>query len=74
MIERILDDLLNERKQLSITLKMRNSINRRQPQADATKALPPAKTREITFPGNTVQEARKFSYVARTSYHFSAIS
>lgn len=61
MIEEIVDGLLEDSEQLSFTLKTRNGITRRKPQADATGSLPPAKSRDITFPGSTVQEAWRFS-------------
>jgi meiotic recombination protein SPO11 len=61
LIEGIVDGLLEDTEQLSITLRSRNGITRRKAQVDATGSLMPAKSREITFPGSTVQEAWRFS-------------
>jgi meiotic recombination protein SPO11 len=61
LIGGIVDGLLEDSEQLSITLRTRNGIIRRMPQGNATGSLMPAKSREITFPGSTVQEAWRFS-------------
>ncbi|KAF2789689.1 DNA topoisomerase IV, alpha subunit [Melanomma pulvis-pyrius CBS 109.77] len=65
MIERIVDGLLDDREQLSITLKTRNGVTRRGAHPNASGTVPPAKTRDITFPGSTVQEAWRFTVLVR---------
>lgn len=67
MLERIIDGLLEDRDQLSITLKSRT----RNPgqTLDPNQGVIPTstlRTKEISFPGNTVQEAWRFSETTLT--------
>ena len=62
MLERIVDGLLEGNEKLIFTLKSRTGISRRQPGLeDRAAATPAPKIREISFPGNTAQEAWNFS-------------
>jgi len=75
MLEIIVDGLLEDSEQLSITLKTRSGISRRkQNTTQASHTIPSAKTREINFPGSNVQEAWRFSTVAYIVNHASTIS
>ncbi|KAF2106621.1 Spo11/DNA topoisomerase VI subunit A [Lophiotrema nucula] len=66
MIEKILDGLLDNNGELSITLKTRSGLSRRDAREKQGKAsLPPAKVVKITFPGVTVNEAWRFSVLLR---------
>lgn len=62
MLERIVDGLLAEEEQLTINLKTRSGLSRRQ--LDATRqtgTLPPPRDMELNYPGNNDQDARRFS-------------
>jgi len=62
MLERIVDGLLDDHNSLTITLKSRAALSRRQTTAaEAYAKLPEPKEREINFPGATAQEAWNFS-------------
>jgi meiotic recombination protein SPO11 len=62
MLERIVDALLEGNERLTFTLKSRAGISRKQqsPKEDVSEA-PVPRERDISFPGNTVQEAWNFS-------------
>lgn len=65
MLEGIVDGLLADEDELSITLTSRAGVTRRgkgtsRPQG----SIPPAKTRKINFPGSNAQEAWRFSLAA----------
>jgi meiotic recombination protein SPO11 len=62
MLERIVDGLIEKREKLTFTLNSRSGMSRRQPHAsDGINTTPAAKSREISFPGSTAQEAWNFS-------------
>jgi meiotic recombination protein SPO11 len=63
MLERIVDNLLQEGEPLSITLNSRSGLTRRSTSAQirATTSPPAPKRVDITFPGATAHEAWKFS-------------
>ncbi|KAF2467887.1 DNA topoisomerase IV, alpha subunit [Lindgomyces ingoldianus] len=66
MLEEIVDGLLGNRDQLSITLKSRSSAAGRVFEAGkGMVATSESKTREISFPGNTPQEAWRFTVLLR---------
>jgi len=62
MLERIVDGLLDDHNSLTITLKSRAALSRRQTAvSEAHGKLPEPKERDINFPGATAQEAWNFS-------------
>jgi meiotic recombination protein SPO11 len=62
IIERLVDGLLEEGKELSITLKTRaGTCHRKKGSAGNQRDLLPAKSRRINFPGGSAQEAWRFS-------------
>ncbi|KAF3034495.1 hypothetical protein E8E12_003991 [Didymella heteroderae] len=66
MLEKIVDGLLEESERLTFTLKSRAGISRRQPVTnDRAGSLPAQKVRQISFPGNTAQEAWNFTVILR---------
>ncbi|KAF2702997.1 meiosis-specific topoisomerase Spo11 [Pleomassaria siparia CBS 279.74] len=65
MFERIVDSLIDGNGQLAITLKTRAGISRRKPHTRNVESLPPAKIREINFPGSNEQEAWRFTVLVR---------
>ncbi|KAF1954227.1 DNA topoisomerase IV, alpha subunit [Byssothecium circinans] len=61
MLETIIDGLLNPSQQLSISLKSRANLSRRQGEgSEEPSAIPPPKTSTVTFPGSNAQEAWRF--------------
>ncbi|KAF1969784.1 DNA topoisomerase IV, alpha subunit [Bimuria novae-zelandiae CBS 107.79] len=66
MLEQVVDGLLTEDEQLTISLKTRIGLSRRQlnPTQNAG-AAPPPRTIELNYPGSNVQEARRFTIVVR---------
>ena len=62
MLERIVDGLLEEHESLTMTLKSRSTLSRRQTVVVAGNGpTPPPKERDINFPGANAQEAWSFS-------------
>jgi meiotic recombination protein SPO11 len=62
MFEMIVDGLLEGSEKLTFTLKSRANISRRQfDSSGGADNAPTPKEREISFPGNTAQEAWNFS-------------
>ena len=64
MLETIVDTLLDENgcAQLSITLRTRSGLTRRQRDGPGdVNATPPSKSQEFTYPGTTVHDAWRFS-------------
>ncbi|KAF1998202.1 DNA topoisomerase IV, alpha subunit [Amniculicola lignicola CBS 123094] len=65
MLERIVDGLLEESDQLTVTLKSRSNATRRTNPSQDLERPPSPKSKDITFPGGTVQEAWRFTVVVR---------
>jgi meiotic recombination protein SPO11 len=67
MLERILDGLLGEHESLTITLKSRAALSRKNPAVtEGYGSIPKPKERDINFPGTNAQEAWNFSpYLSR---------
>jgi meiotic recombination protein SPO11 len=66
MLERIVDGLLEDSEALTITLKSRAALSRRQTLvANGDRRVPEPKQREINFPGATAQEAWNFTVLLR---------
>ncbi|KAH7396225.1 Spo11/DNA topoisomerase VI subunit A [Pyrenochaeta sp. MPI-SDFR-AT-0127] len=66
MLERIVDSLLEEDRSLTITLKSRAALSRRRTtNIDEYGQIPEAKTRDISFPGASAQEAWNFTVLLR---------
>lgn len=62
IIEQLVDELLEEGKELSITLKTRAGTGRLKKGSTGHQGkIPPAKSRKIKFPGASAQEAWRFS-------------
>lgn len=61
-----MDGILNEDQSLSITLKSRATTSRRRSKGLRKDEVPQqARSREITFPGTTAQEAWNFAVLLR---------
>lgn len=58
MLENLVDGLLAEDEQLTINLKTRSGLSRRQQVAGT---IPSPRGVEISYPGNSTQDARRFS-------------
>lgn len=66
MLERIVDGLLEESEALTITVKSRAALSRRQTTAtNGDGHVPAAKIRDINFPGATAQEAWNFTVLLK---------
>ncbi|EUC40547.1 hypothetical protein COCMIDRAFT_9596 [Bipolaris oryzae ATCC 44560] len=66
MLERIVDNLLEQHKSLTITLKSRANFSRRNaPSNEGDGSIPKPKERDINFPGANAQEAWKFTVLLR---------
>lgn len=62
MLEGIVDGLLADNEQLTISLKTRAGLSRRH--LDKSRdgvVVPPPKVRELNYPGNNAQDAWRFS-------------
>ncbi|KAF2448629.1 DNA topoisomerase IV, alpha subunit [Karstenula rhodostoma CBS 690.94] len=62
LLESIVNGLLAENEQLTINLKTRSGLSRRQQDAGT---IPPPRNIEISYPGNNAQDARRFTVVVR---------
>ncbi|KAJ4346746.1 endodeoxyribonuclease [Didymosphaeria variabile] len=66
MLERIVDGLLTESEQLTISLKTCSRLSRRElGPAQDTGTIPTPKDIQLSYPGNNAQDARRFTVVVR---------